>query len=46
MKSYEEVMLELEKRVEEGSKGKAPTPLGNYGKDITSEHFSENPRFS
>lgn len=44
MKSYEEVMSELERRVEEGSEGKAPSSLSNYGKNITSQYYSENPR--
>ena len=46
VKSFEEVMLELERRVEEGSRGKAPSNLDNYGNDITSQSYNDNPRFS
>lgn len=46
VKSYEEVMSELERRAEEGSQGKAPSSLSNYGKSITSQYYNENPRFT
>ena len=46
VKSYEEVMSELQRRVEEGSQGKAPSSLSNYGKSITTEYYNDNPRFT
>ena len=46
VKSYEEVMSELQRRVEEGSQGKAPSSLSNYGKSVTTEYYNDNPRFT